>query len=65
MKPWNFLQKQVKPIFVDCYTSWCAPCKKMEQTVFVNDTVYKFYNEHFINFKVDMEKGEGVEMKKT
>lgn len=27
-------QKEDKPIFVDVYTSWCAPCKKMAATVF-------------------------------
>ncbi len=52
-----------KLIFVDCYTSWCAPCKWMEQNVFVNDSVYKYFNKHFINFKIDMEKGEGVQLK--
>ena len=52
-----------KLIFVDCYTSWCAPCKWMEQNVFVNDSVYNYYNTHFINLKIDMEKGEGVQLK--
>lgn len=56
--------KSGKLIFIDCYTSWCMPCKWMEQNVFVNDTVYNFYNTHFVNFKVDMEKGEGIELRK-
>ena len=56
-------EKSGKPVFIDCYTSWCAPCKKMEQTVFVIDSVYTFYNENFVNFKIDMEKGEGIALK--
>jgi len=48
-----------KLLFVDCYTSWCSPCKWMEKNVFVNDTVAAYYNTTFINYKIDMEKGEG------
>ncbi|MCW3463799.1 thioredoxin family protein [Chitinophaga nivalis] len=48
-----------KPVFIDCYTSWCSPCKWMEKNVFVNDTAAAFYNAKFINYKIDMEKGEG------
>lgn len=53
-----------KIIFVDCYTSWCGPCKMLSNVVFTNDTVADFYNRHFINVKIDMEKGEGPELAK-
>ena len=53
-----------KMIFVDCYTSWCGPCKMLSNTVFTNDSVADFYNQHFINVKVDMENGEGPEVAK-
>ncbi|MFI5150025.1 MAG: thioredoxin family protein [Bacteroidia bacterium] len=53
-------KKADKLIFVDAYTSWCGPCKWMAKNIFPNDTVGKFYNSHFINFTLDMEKGEGV-----
>jgi thiol-disulfide isomerase/thioredoxin len=53
-----------KLIFVDAYTSWCIPCKWMDKNVFVNDTISTFYNANFVNFKQDMEKGEGPDLKK-
>ncbi|WP_412468158.1 thioredoxin family protein [Pedobacter sp. KLB.chiD] len=52
-----------KSVFVDCFTSWCIPCKQMEANVFTQDSVADFYNENFINIKVDMEKGEGPAVK--
>lgn len=53
-----------KLIFMDCYTSWCAPCKMMNTTVFTQPEVGHFFNEHFINVKFDMEKGEGRDLMK-
>ena len=50
-----------KIIFVDAYTTWCGPCKWMNANVFPVDEVGEFYNANFVNIKLDMEKGEGVE----
>jgi len=57
-------KKENKLIFVDAYTTWCGPCKQMARAVFTNDTAADYYNANFINAKIDMEKGEGLEMAK-
>lgn len=51
--------KERKLIFMDAYTTWCGPCKQMSRNVFTATEVGDFFNKHFINIKVDMEKGEG------
>ena len=56
--------KANKLIFMDCYTEWCGPCKRLAKNVFPNDTVGRFFNEHFVCVKKDMEKGEGPELGK-
>jgi thiol-disulfide isomerase/thioredoxin len=52
-------KRQHKAIFVDCYTSWCGPCKMLASRTFPQKSVGDFYNEHFICYSMDMEKGEG------
>ncbi|MGZ4034449.1 MAG: thioredoxin family protein, partial [Bacteroidia bacterium] len=65
---WNEIlaqaKKENKMIYLDCYTSWCGPCKWMAKNVFTNDTVADFYNANFINVEFDMEKGEGIDLAK-
>lgn len=56
--------KENKLIFIDAYTTWCGPCKQMAKSVFTNDTVSEYYNKNFINAKIDMEKGEGLDIAK-
>ena len=54
-----------KLIFVDCYTSWCGPCKKLAQTVFIDEEVGNYFNKHFVNVKYDMEKDSaGIQLNK-
>lgn len=48
-----------KIIFVDAYTTWCGPCKMLDRTTFKDEAVAKYYNENFVNLKMDMEKGQG------
>ena len=48
-----------KLIFMDCYTTWCGPCKAMARDVFPNAQVGEYFNDNFVNVKMDMEKGEG------
>jgi len=50
---------QRKLIFVDAYTTWCGPCKMMDRNTYPKASVGEFYNKHFINVKMDMERGEG------
>ena len=53
-----------KPVFIDCYTSWCGPCKQMATKVFPQKEAGDYFNSKFVCWKVDMEKGEGPELAK-
>lgn len=56
-------KKENKLIFMDCYTSWCGPCKMLAKDVFTDPDVATVFNDKFVNVKVDMEKGEGKMLK--
>ena len=47
-----------KKIFLDCYTSWCGPCKQMARNIFTQQVVGDFMNPSYVCIKIDMEKGE-------
>ena len=44
-----------KLVFIDFHTEWCAPCKMMARTVFMDPKVAEFYNKEFICCKLDAE----------
>jgi thiol-disulfide isomerase/thioredoxin len=48
-----------KLVFLDCYTSWCGPCRKLAAEVFTQERLGDYFNTHFVNVRMDMEKGEG------
>ena len=53
-----------KIIFIDCYTQWCGPCKKLAKTVFTDPQIGDYFNQNFLNLKIDMESNEGETLKK-
>jgi thioredoxin-related protein len=55
-------KKENKLIFLDAYTSWCGPCKMMGKNTFTDKGVGDLYNARFVNMKVDMENGEGIQI---
>lgn len=51
-------KKESKLVFVDTYASWCKPCKKQEP-VFRDQSLAQFFNDHFVNVKVNMDNELG------
>jgi thioredoxin-related protein len=45
-----------KYIFMDCFTTWCGPCKYMSQNIFSLPEVGEFMNSNFISVGVQMDK---------
>lgn len=65
---WNDIAAKAKGsgkyIFVDAYTTWCGPCKQLKKYTFKEEDAAAYYNSHFINYAIDTEKGEGIELAK-
>lgn len=55
-------KKANKPIFLDAFTDWCGWCKVMDKETFSDPDVAAFMNAHFVNVKMEMETGEGVDV---
>lgn len=51
-----------KKIFVDVSAVWCGPCRQLEKITFKNAKAAAYYNKNFINFRIDVEKGEGTDL---
>lgn len=44
-----------KYIFVDCFTTWCGPCKYMDAKIYPLQEVGDYYNANFINVKLQLD----------
>ncbi len=52
-------QQEKRPVFVEFYASWCAPCKVMEEDVFTQVETFRYLNGHFLNFRTDFDTQSG------
>ena len=58
-------KRRNKPLFVDVYTTWCPPCRRMAQEAFPSPKLGETYNARFINYQINAEVGEGVNVARS
>lgn len=51
-------KRENKIIFIDAYTTWCTPCKMMEDHVFSSDSVGIFFNAKILSIRLQMDTTE-------
>jgi thiol-disulfide isomerase/thioredoxin len=56
---WKQIQAKAKAenkyIFVDCYATWCGPCKEMDHTTYLSEKVGAYINDKFISVKAQLD----------
>jgi thioredoxin-related protein len=56
---WNQIQAKAKTeskyIFIDCFATWCGPCKQMDKDIYQNEEVGNYVNGNFVSIKIQMD----------
>lgn len=47
--------KEQKCVFVDCFTTWCGPCKYMSKEVFTKEDVGTFFNANLLSISLQLD----------
>jgi thioredoxin-related protein len=48
-------KKEHKYIFMDCYTTWCGPCRYMSTTIFPKEETGNYFNDKFVSVAVQLD----------
>ena len=49
-----------KLLFVDCYTTWCKPCKILQQSTFKDANLGTYMKDNYVSLAIDMETPAGI-----
>ena len=56
---WTAIQAKAKAenkyIFMDCFTTWCGPCKYMSSSIFPQEDCGNYFNDKFVSVKVQLD----------
>lgn len=56
-------QTYKKKVFVDIYTDWCGPCRRMDFYTFGDEKVANYLNQHFYPVKLNAEQKHDIHFK--
>ena len=57
-------RQENKFVLLDCYTSWCGPCKKMATEVFTLKKAGDYFNDRSCQLKSTWKKGKDRRLQK-
>ena len=56
---WTQVQAKAKAenkyIFMDCFTTWCGPCRYMRTTIFPQAEMGSYFNDKFVSIEVQLD----------
>ena len=52
-------KKENKMVMMDCFTTWCGPCKMLKSQVFTDKALGEYMSQKYICVGMDYENGEG------
>jgi thioredoxin-related protein len=59
------MAKEPRKVLVDVYTTWCGPCRMMDQNTFQNPKVVEYINKNYYAVKINAESPDPIEFKGT
>lgn len=54
------LQVKQKKVFVDFYSDWCAICKKMDRSTYLNDSIIRKLNRDYYAVRMNVETTDTI-----